>query len=126
MKLARLHHQEVEFEGRTIDLFEPEGPFNEDTGLALEKAIKALAARGKKDIRVACRRMSYMDSTGLGILIHVAHATRKSGGRFVLDTEATARMRDLLKIVKAQFLEDETVDLGQADSLRERFPPSKP
>jgi anti-anti-sigma factor len=122
----RLHHQEIEFEGRTVDLFEPEGPFNEDTGLALVKAMKELAKRGRQDIRVACRRMSYMDSTGLGILIHAAHETRKNGGRFVLDTKATARMRDLLKIVKAQFLEDESVDLGEADSLRERFPPSKP
>jgi anti-anti-sigma factor len=126
MRPHRLHHQEIKVEDRTVDLFEPEGPFNEDAGLALVKAIKDLASRGRQDIRVGCRRMSYMDSTGLGILIHAVHETRRSGGRFVVDTRATARMRDLLKIVNAQFLEDETVDLGQADSLRERFPPSKP
>ena len=126
MKWPRLHHQEIDVDGRKVDLFEPEGPFNEDTGLALVEAIKDLAARGRQDIRVGCRRMSYMDSTGLGILIHAVHDTRKKGGRFVLDTRATARMKDLLKIVNAQFLEDETVDLGQTDSLRDRFPPSKP
>lgn len=125
MKGPRLHHQEIRVENRSVDLFEPEGPFHEDTALALLKAVHDLAGRGQQDVRVGCRRMTYMDSTGLGILIHLAQETRQKGGRFMLDPQGSKRLRELLKVVNAQFLEDETIDFEQPDSQPHGYRPYK-
>ena len=96
MSKDRLHHSEIVAGTRSVDLFEPEGPFDDDVVGAFRDSITELLARGRLDVRVGCGRITRLDSTALGVLIGAYTALRQHSGRLALDYQGNRRIRDLL------------------------------
>jgi anti-sigma B factor antagonist len=70
---------------------------NGDT--VLKDKVRSLMQQGYKQIVVDLGKVSYMDSAGLGGLVH-AYATTKNGGGTLKLMRVTKRLKDLLTITK--------------------------
>jgi anti-sigma B factor antagonist len=65
----------------------------------LRDKVRSLNQQGIKQIVVDLGKVSYMDSAGLGALVH-AYATTKNGGGTLKLMRVTKRLNDLLTITK--------------------------
>lgn len=107
-----LHHRQLQIGARTIDVFEPEGMFIGGEVLeAFNQSLEAVLAREKPDIRIDCRRMTFMDSQGFGALVRAWSIAKRGGGRLVVDPQGNPRIRKMLEIVRFPFDTDD-LDLG--------------
>ncbi len=66
---------------------------------ALRESVTALRGKGFTRILVDLGKVSYMDSAGLGGLIHAYATTKNAGGTLKL-MRVTKRLKDLLTITK--------------------------
>jgi anti-sigma B factor antagonist len=65
----------------------------------LKDKVRSLLEQGHKKLVLDLGRVSYVDSAGLGELVH-AHATAKNKGGSVRLLNVTKRLKDLLTITK--------------------------
>jgi anti-sigma B factor antagonist len=67
--------------------------------LTLKDKIRSLIQQGRKKIVIDLGNVPYMDSSGLGELVHVFATTKNAGGTLKL-ARVTTRLKDLLTITK--------------------------
>jgi hypothetical protein len=104
-----LNHRQLKIGERTIDVFEPEGMFVGGEVLAeFNASIEPILAGPKPDIRIGCRRMTFMDSQGFGALVSAWSIAKRGGGRLVVDPQGNPRIRKLLEIVRFPFDPDDS------------------
>jgi anti-sigma B factor antagonist len=72
------------------------GPAGADV---LTDKVRSLLQQGEKNLIVNLAGVPYMDSTGLGALVHAYATTTRQGGNLKL-LNVTARLQDLLVITK--------------------------
>lgn len=68
-------------------------------GVALKDKVRSLIQQGRKRIVIDLGNVPYMDSSGLGELVHVYATTKNAGGTLKL-LRVTRRLKDLLTITK--------------------------
>lgn len=66
-------------------------------GTLREKADEALRSTGARAVVLSCRQLSFLDSTGLGVILGRYRWLRERGGRMVL-AGATGRVRTVLEL----------------------------
>jgi anti-sigma B factor antagonist len=67
--------------------------------VALKDKVRSLIQQGRKNILVDLGNVPYMDSGGLGELVHAYATTKNAGGTLKL-MRVTRRLKDLLTITK--------------------------
>jgi len=67
--------------------------------VALKDKVRSLIQQGRKRIVIDLGNVPYMDSSGLGELVHVYATTKNAGGTLKL-LRITRRLKDLLTITK--------------------------
>jgi anti-sigma B factor antagonist len=67
--------------------------------VALKDKVRSLIQQGRKSIVVDLGNVPYMDSGGLGELVHAYATTKNAGGTLKL-MRVTRRLKDLLTITK--------------------------
>jgi anti-sigma B factor antagonist len=96
----------LDFNGRLV--------LGEDTTL-LREQVRALIAKGQKNILLNLQDVPYIDSSGLGELVSAFIAARKEGGELKL-LNLTSKVHGLLQITKLytvfEVYDDEEVALG--------------
>ena len=126
MSAAALHHREIRVGHRIVDFFEPEGIFgvSEDQVVAFETSIRELFTRGRCDIRVGCRLMTRMDSSGVGVLIRTLTAARRRGGQLVVDARGHRQIDALFRMTGLnRVFYDDLDDGGMAGKHSPLIPP---
>ncbi|HTK29021.1 MAG TPA: STAS domain-containing protein [Vicinamibacterales bacterium] len=81
----------------------------------VKEKLLTLAEKGQKKLLVNLAEVTYVDSAGLGAIVHSYTAVTKQGGELKL-VNATKRIRDLLAITKLLTV-FEIFD-SEADALR--------
>ena len=72
---------------------------------AVRETIRGLLARQQMKILLNLAEVPYIDSSGIGELVHAYSEVTKGGGQFKL-SNLTQRVKDLLKISKHDMLFD--------------------
>ena len=72
---------------------------NSSGDVALKDKVRSLIQQGRKRIVIDLGNVPYMDSSGLGELVHVYATTKNAGGSLKL-LRLTRRLKDLLTITK--------------------------
>ena len=126
MNMKGLNHREIRLGDREIDLFEPEGLFGADQDLLDEftESVKRLVLSGRKDIRVNCKLMTSMNSTGVGVLLRAWALAKQHGGRLTVDSQGNRRIHRIMAISNLP-IKDEA-DGGAAGSAAPPNPPPTP
>ena len=88
--------------------------FGEETS-AVRDRVKNLLAAGKKKLVINLERVSYVDSTGLGMLVGVRQSAKTAGAQLRL-CNVEARYSELLKMTQLWPLFD--VSGTEADAVR--------
>ena len=65
----------------------------------LQEQLTELVDAGEKDVVVNLRGVTYIDSTGIGVLAMVAGLLRKAGGRLRL-TAARGQVEEVLRVTR--------------------------
>ena len=113
MTTPLLHHREVQVGARSVDLFEPEGPFTGVEVDAFRQCVLDLAAGGHREFKLGFGAMTRMDSTALGVLISIHSRLEDLRGRLVIDFQGNRRIRDLFALTKMDTVF--RVDRGDGD-----------
>jgi len=83
-----------------VTIVEVTGNLEANSGEAsLKDKVRSLVQQGRKNILIDLGNVSYMDSSGLGELVHVYATTKNAGGTLKL-MRVTRRLKDLLTITK--------------------------
>jgi anti-sigma B factor antagonist len=83
-----------------VTIVEDTGNLEANSGEAsLKDKVRSLVQQGRKDILIDLGNVAYMDSSGLGELVHVYATTKNAGGTLKL-MRVTRRLKDLLTITK--------------------------
>jgi anti-sigma B factor antagonist len=83
-----------------VTIVEVTGNLEANRGEAsLKDKVRSLVQQGRKDILIDLGNVAYMDSSGLGELVHVYATTKNAGGTLKL-MRVTRRLKDLLTITK--------------------------
>lgn len=85
-----------------------------DGSTRLRETLQDLLARGEKNILLNLGEVSYIDSSGLGELVHGFTQVRKQGGNLKL-LHLTRKVHDLLQITKLYTVFD--VQDDEADAI---------
>lgn len=72
---------------------------NKGGDIALKDKIRSLIQQGHRKVVIDLSKVSYVDSAGLGELVHAYATTKNSGGSLKL-LHVTKRLKDLLAITK--------------------------
>jgi anti-sigma B factor antagonist len=88
--------------------------------VALKDKVRSLIQQGRKRIVIDLGNVPYMDSSGLGELVHVYATTKNAGGTLKL-LRVTKRLKDLLTITKLLTVFDAYDDEASAVAS---FPPA--
>lgn len=86
---------------------------------SLKDKVRSLIQQGRKRVLIDLGNVPYMDSSGLGELVHVYATTKNAGGTLKL-MRVTRRLEDLLTITKLVTVfdtyDDEAVALASFSS----------
>jgi anti-sigma B factor antagonist len=83
-----------------VTIVEVNGNLEAHSGDAsLKDKIRSLVQQGRKRVLIDLGNVPYMDSSGLGELVHVYATTKNAGGTLKL-VRVTRRLKDLLTITK--------------------------
>jgi anti-sigma B factor antagonist len=94
MKLVERTAGDVVIVGVTGDITQ-----NQGGDIVLKDKIRSLIHQGQKKVVIDLSQVSYVDSAGLGELVHV-YATAKNAGGALKLLHVTKRLKDLLAITK--------------------------
>jgi anti-sigma B factor antagonist len=73
--------------------------FNKGGDVILKDKVQSLIQQGQKNIVIDLGGVSYVDSAGLGQLVHAYATTKNKGGALKL-LNVTKRLKDLLVVTK--------------------------
>ena len=83
-----------------VTIVEVTGNLEANSGEAsLKDKVRSLVQQGSKRLLIDLGNVAYMDSSGLGELVHVYATTKNAGGTLKL-MRVTRRLKDLLTITK--------------------------
>lgn len=103
-----------EVNGVTVLALDGRIVFGEETS-SVRDQIKTLLAAGKKKLVLNMEKVSYVDSTGLGMLVGVRQSTKTAGAQLRL-SNVEARYSELLKMTQLWPLFD--VSATEAEAIR--------
>lgn len=126
MSASALRHRQVVDGPRTVELVEPEGPFDEPSGVipAFQRIVQGLLLEGRRQIRVSCRLMTVVDVRGIEALVWAAEDTDCHGGRFEMDSLGNPTIRLFFNTVW-RHRDRHDRDDGMAGKLSPLIPPPR-
>lgn len=80
-------------------------------GVTLHEILVRLLEQGAQHIVVNLKDVSYIDSSGIGVLFGLYTTLKKSGGRLVL-LNPNARLRDIMKLTRL----DTLIEIGNNEA----------
>jgi len=89
----------AEYVGNNIVIIEPHGRLTVETTQYFRRVIAKRIDQGWSRMIVDVQNVDYMDSAGLGALVHAYTSCRRRGTRLVL-VRVAGRNRELLRITK--------------------------
>ena len=89
----------AEYVGNNIVIIEPHGRLTAETVQYFRRAVARRIDQGWNRMIVDLQSIDYMDSAGLGVLVHAYTSCRRRGTRLVL-VRVAGRNRELLRITK--------------------------
>ena len=128
MGTNRLHHSQIVVGARSVDLIEPERPFDGDVLEAFKDSISELLSWGRRDIRVGCRWMTWLDSAGVGTLMGALMVIRRHKGRLAVDYQGNELIEELFLLTQLDQLfasdrDGDGPDDGMAGKTSPLIPP---
>lgn len=103
-----------EVDGVTVLALDGRIVFGEETS-SVRDQVKTLLAAGKKKLVLNMEKVSYVDSTGLGMLVGVRQSAKTAGAQLRL-SNVEARYSELLKMTQLWPLFD--VSATEAEAIR--------
>jgi anti-sigma B factor antagonist len=82
-----------------VAIIDVSGQLTQDAGNALSAKVRSLLQQGERQLVVNLGNVSYMDSSGLGMLVSASATATRQGGTLKL-LSVTRRLQDLLVITK--------------------------
>ncbi len=93
-----------------------EGEITAANSMKLMEEIKGLTAEGKKNLLINLHGVSYVDSTGLGLMVAIHDAMKKSQGKMALMGINRPEIQNLFKITQLsrffKIYDDENIAMG--------------
>jgi anti-anti-sigma regulatory factor len=127
MSMKALNHREIKHGDQKIDLFEPEGLFGTDQDVldGFMESVKQLVLSGRKEIRVSCKLMTSMNSTGVGVMLRAWALAKQHGVRLKVDSQGNRRIHRIMVISNLPFKDESDDGETGAPPIPPPAPPKK-
>ena len=126
MTQLTIAHETKHMDGRDVHILRPEGYIDASTFPMFEEAVTQLVEDGHYHLQIDCEKLSYINSTALGLLVATWRQVHQYGGTLVLDiSKASDKLKKILRSLGMRFDDDEDDGLAGV-AVRRPQPPTPP